>query len=162
MSQMSGMVAADGGSARRDDATLVDLLSAPVRARSLRRCVTAGESIVREGEEGASAFILLSGECDVSVHGDVLSRVMPGEVFGEIACLERGTRTATVKARADSEILEISVDDLRAELRQSPVLLDRFLRAIVYRVRSISRREQRRDETSIDNCDAYWSTCCHL
>jgi CRP-like cAMP-binding protein len=126
---------------------LIDLLSPKVRARSPRRQVRAGDSIVTEGEFGASVFILLDGGCEVSVHGDVLSQVTAGEVFGEIACLEQGTRTATVRAVVDSWVMEITAGDLRAELRRSPMLLDRFLRGMAGRVRDISRREaSARDE----------------
>ena len=91
---------------------LIDLLSSSVRNRSLRRLFAAGEPIVSEGDAGPSAFILLSGFCEVSVHGEVISHVSQGEVFGEIACLEGGTRTASVRAARDSEILEIAADDL--------------------------------------------------
>ena len=79
-----------------------------------------GDTIVREGEPGSSAFILLSGSCDVTVHGDVLGVVSPGELFGDIACLEGGTRTATIRATSTSDVLEIAGDALRVELRRSP------------------------------------------
>jgi serine phosphatase RsbU (regulator of sigma subunit) len=120
---------------------LSDLLSPPLRARALMRRFAAGDSIVVEGEPGSSMFILLEGVCQVSVHGEVLSQVIAGEVFGEIAGLERGTRTATVRAAAESTVLEITATDLQSELRRSPALLDRFLRAMAGRVRAISRRE---------------------
>jgi serine phosphatase RsbU (regulator of sigma subunit) len=66
---------------------------------------------------------------------------MPGELFGDIACLEGGTRTATVRATEPSDVLEIGGDALRLELRRSPALLDRFLSLLAQRVRHISRRE---------------------
>jgi len=120
---------------------LIDLLSPSMRSQSRVRRFAAGETIVREGEPGSSAFILLAGECDVSVHGEVLNRVRPGELFGEIACLEGATRTASVRATVESEVLELSGDSLRAELLQSPVLLESFLRAMAHRTRDISTRE---------------------
>jgi sigma-B regulation protein RsbU (phosphoserine phosphatase) len=97
--------------------------------------------IVREGDPGSSAFILLSGQCEVTVHGEILNVIYPGELFGEIACLELGTRTATVRAAAESDVLELAGDALRSELRRSPALLERLLRAMAHRVRDISRRE---------------------
>jgi len=123
------------------EANLVDLLSPLVRAGSRMRYVGAGEVIVREGEPGGEAFILLSGLCHASVQGEVVNTVRPGELFGEIACLEGATRTATVRATVDSEMLEISGEDLRGELQRSPSILERVLRALAHRVRDISRRE---------------------
>lgn len=148
MGRKSAKPASYGGApADASERKLIDLLSPSVRKRSQTRRFAAGQPIVSEGEAGPSAFILLSGFCEVSVHGEVISHVSQGEVFGEIACLENGTRTASVRAARDSEILEIAADDLRAELRRSPILLDRFLRITMHRVRDISLREtSARDE----------------
>lgn len=120
---------------------LVELLGESVMAHTFRRAFQPGDAIVREGEPGSSAFILLSGSCDVTVHGDVLGAVSPGDLFGDIACLEGGTRTATIRATSTSDVLEIAGEALRVELRRSPALLDRFLRVLAHRVRDISRRE---------------------
>ena len=120
---------------------LIDLLSPSMRSQSRLRRFAAGDLIVGEGEPGTSAFILLAGECEVLVHGEVLNRVRPGELFGEIACLEGATRTASVRAVIDGEVLELGGDALRSELRQSPALLESFLRAMAHRTRDISTRE---------------------
>jgi len=112
-----------------------------MRSQSRIRRFSAGETIIREGEPGSSAFILLSGDCEVIIHGEVLNRVRPGELFGEIACLEGATRTASVRAAADCDVLELAGDALRSELLQSPALLERFLRAMAHRTRDISTRE---------------------
>jgi serine phosphatase RsbU (regulator of sigma subunit) len=130
-----------GAPATPGDSNVVDLLSSPVRAAARTRRFATGEIIVQEAEPGSSAYILLSGRCDVTVHGDILNVVGPGEFFGEIACLEGGTRTATVRAAADCDVLELDGAALRAELGRSPALLERFLRVIAQRVRDISRRE---------------------
>ena len=119
----------------------VDLLGESVRSHTSRRHFPPGDTIVREGEPGSSAFVLLSGSCDVTVHGDVLGVVAPGDLFGDIACLEGGTRTATIRATSSSEVLEIAGEALRVELRRSPALLDRFLRILALRVRNISDRK---------------------
>ena len=130
-----------GAPATPGDSNVVDLLSSPVRAAARTRRFATGEVIVQEGEPGSSAYILLSGRCDVTVHGDILNVVGPGEFFGEIACLEGGTRTATVRAAAECDALELDGAALRAELGQSPALLEKFLRVIAHRLRDISRRE---------------------
>jgi serine phosphatase RsbU (regulator of sigma subunit) len=136
-----GRRAADKGFSAGSESMLIDLLSSSVRARSRIRRYAPGEVIVREGDTGCHAFILLSGLCEVTVHGETLNRIGPGELFGEIACLEMGTRTATVRAAVDSDVLELPAEALRSELRQSPALLEKCLRTIAHRVRDISRRE---------------------
>ena len=120
---------------------LLDLLSPSGRQRCRIRRFAPGDVIVQEGEAGGTAFILVSGRCEVTVHGESLNLIHPGELFGEIACLEAGTRTATVRAVAESDVLELDGDALRSELQRSPALLEKCLRVIAHRVRDISRRE---------------------
>ena len=119
----------------------IDLLSPPVRERCRIRRFAPGDVVVHEGEAGGNAFILVSGRCEVTVHGETLNLIHPGELFGEIACLEAGTRTATVRAAVESEVLELEGDSLRSELQRSPAMLEKCLRMIAHRVRDISRRE---------------------
>lgn len=146
---MPGTKGDDGPAGRIPDAAhqILGLLSVPVPSGSTIRQFAAGDVIVREGEPGSEAYIVLSGSCEVTVHGEVLNHVLPGELFGEVACLGEGTRTATVRAVLDTSVLEMSVHTLRAELHQSPALLDTFLRALAGRLRRMSDREMvARDE----------------
>lgn len=84
------------------------------------RTFAPGEEIVREGELGDTAFIIVEGECEV-VQGSGASRVRlrsmgQGEVFGETALLTAGPRTATVVARTPMSVLVVTRDSLEREL----------------------------------------------
>jgi sulfate permease, SulP family len=63
---------------------------------------TAGEIIFRQGEPGSSLFIVTRGRASVHLAGDDggirLTTFAPGAVFGELAILDRGPRSATVTA----------------------------------------------------------------
>jgi len=84
------------------------------------RTFAPGESIVREGELGDAAFILVEGDCEVvqgSGRGRVRFRLMgPGEVFGETALLTEGPRTATVAALSSVTVLVVTRESLEREL----------------------------------------------
>src|SRR3954454_20224908 len=61
---------------------------------------------MREGEPSHSLFIVSSGRVDVVVEGppEVLLRVLRrGDVVGELALLRAGTRSASARARRDTE-----------------------------------------------------------
>ncbi len=81
-----------------------DLTPAELKALASQfeeRQVEEGDVIVREGEPGDRFFVVAEGEAEV-VQGPEerkLRDLRPGDPFGEIALLEGGIRTATVRAR---------------------------------------------------------------
>lgn len=72
-----------------------------------------GSTALSNGAYGDSMFLLLEGSVDVIAHGESGSKknintILPGDVFGEIAMLLPGPRTADVIATQDIKYLEIS------------------------------------------------------
>jgi CRP-like cAMP-binding protein len=61
----------------------------------------AGETVVKEGSEGAAFFLIVSGEAAVSVRGSERANLAAGDHFGEIALIDEGTRSATITATSD-------------------------------------------------------------
>ena len=75
------------------------------------------EFIVRQGEAGHCAFMILSGRCEAFLEGDDGSnqflRVMEeGDIFGELALLLEGRRTASVRTLETTEVLRIDLSFL--------------------------------------------------
>ena len=75
--------------------------------------VSAGDVVVREGETAETFYVILSGSFDVLVSGVRVRTLEAGQTFGEIGILTTGTRTATVTALTDAELVAVSTDDLR-------------------------------------------------
>jgi MFS family permease len=71
----------------------------------------AGETVVRQHDPGERFYIVTSGELEVSVDGAPVRRLYDGDYFGEIALLRDVPRTATVRARRDSEFLTLARED---------------------------------------------------
>ncbi len=68
-----------------------------------------GHSVVREGEDGDTFYVILEGEAKVvNASGRVVNRLRPGEFFGEISLLDGGPRTATVLADTPMMMLALS------------------------------------------------------
>ncbi|GAB1817169.1 cyclic nucleotide-binding domain-containing protein [Herbidospora sp. RD11066] len=78
--------------------------------RPVVRELKEGEALVRQGEPGASLFLLLDGVVTVDVDGRELGRVGPGAVLGERALLEHGHRTATLTALTPIRVAEAGAD----------------------------------------------------
>jgi serine/threonine-protein kinase len=85
-----------------------------------RTTFKAGTTIVREGERGNTAYIIVTGRCEVRKNLDrtftVLQTLGPGDVFGEMAVLNETTRSATVTAIEDVTALVVSGDQLLREM----------------------------------------------
>ena len=73
---------------------------------------TAGVSLIREGDFGHSVFAIVDGTAEVSVEGAVVRRLGPGDVFGEIAVLSSGRRTASVTSTSAMRLVSFFKRDL--------------------------------------------------
>jgi predicted acylesterase/phospholipase RssA/CRP-like cAMP-binding protein len=85
--------------------------------------VDAGGWIMREGDVANSLFILRSGRVDVIDEGppETLIQVLRrGGVLGELALLGQGCRSASARARRDTELLELDRDAFEALIRDAP------------------------------------------
>jgi NTE family protein len=98
---------------------LLERLSTQVRELS----VPAGDWLLREGEGADSAFVVKSGRLEVLREGppeSLINVLRRGEVFGELALLADGVRSASVRARRDSDVLELDRRDFEALIREAP------------------------------------------
>mgnify|MGYP003398440946 CR=1 FL=1 len=94
------------------------LLDSKLRAAFLRD-VPAGARVVTTGEKATGASFILSGEAAAGVpepDGGYrgLSRMGPGDFFGEIAALTGSSRTADVVAVESTSFIEVPAGALRA------------------------------------------------
>ena len=69
--------------------------------------VPAGSWLIREGDPAGSAYVLRSGRLEVQVGDQVVRELGPGAVLGELALLTGEARSAGVRARRDSTLLEV-------------------------------------------------------
>jgi small-conductance mechanosensitive channel/CRP-like cAMP-binding protein len=89
-----------------------------------------GERVIREGAEGDSMFVLLSGTAEVSIskNGASISvaTLKAPDCFGEMSLLTGEHRTATVRAQTDCQVMEIGKPVMAELLRASPDCLERL------------------------------------
>ena len=80
-------------------------------ASSLTRVsVPAGESVFRQGDHGDRFYIVDSGEIEIEIDGREANVLGPGEHFGEIALLRDIPRTATARARKETQLYVLERD----------------------------------------------------
>jgi signal transduction histidine kinase len=110
------------------------------RLRGVTRELTfaANQVIFKEGDAGNGVFFVKEGLVQIQAvvgHGELkaLSRIPPGELFGEMAVLDNQPRSASAMAEEPTTVYFIS----RTELDE---LLDRTPRLAAVLVREVSRR----------------------
>ena len=69
-----------------------------------------GAAVVSQGERGDRYYVVDEGELDVRVDGDLVTRLTPGEGFGELALLHDAPRAATVVAQGAVRVLALDRD----------------------------------------------------
>ena len=84
--------------------------------------IEEGAMLVEEGDFGFAAFAITSGTADVVRDGTVLRTLGTGDVFGEIAVLSGGRRTATVVATSQMKLVTVLNRDMWRLEREHPDL----------------------------------------
>lgn len=98
-----------------------------------------GTVIAREGERGIGLFLILEGQCNVSIGGKTKARLGPGDFFGEVALLDGGPRTATVTATTLVRLVGITGWVFRGLLMEHPSIALRTLESVAGRLRAVSK-----------------------
>jgi MFS superfamily sulfate permease-like transporter len=99
-----------------------------------RRDAQAGSTIFSEGDPGSHLFLVTRGRASVhlvSNDRDIrLATFAPGTVFGELAILDRGPRSATVTADDALTVFALGADDFRALQAKEPDIAVKILSAL--------------------------------
>ena len=125
----------------------LDALVPHVRLRVYGR----GETVVRQGEEGDSLFINLSGNLEVFVDGQTVGSLSGGDFFGEMSLLTGEKRRATVTAVDEVRLIELSKEAIGPIIRSHPSVLEGLSSALGDRLQKILTAQQVRkvvDEAS--------------
>jgi serine/threonine-protein kinase len=106
-----------------------------------RRTFEAGSFILREGEEGDAAYIVVTGKCEIQKDlpngPEILQTVGPGAVFGEMAILDAGPRTASVVAVEDTDVLVVTSAVLEQEMAALKPWMATLMKSLAARFRNI-------------------------
>jgi flavin reductase (DIM6/NTAB) family NADH-FMN oxidoreductase RutF len=95
----------------------------------------AGDTVIRQGERGADAFVILSGHALVVRDGREVARLGAGQFFGEVAMLDGRPRTSDVVAESRLRCIALSRETVKRALRAEPDLAWRVLEVLAGRIR---------------------------
>ncbi len=97
----------------------------------------SGRVLMRQGDTGLEALVIVTGRATVERDGSVITDVGPGAVLGEMALLSSRPRNATVTVTTDGQMLVLGRREFQALMDEMPsvrsqvmeCLADRLLRS---------------------------------
>jgi hypothetical protein len=104
------------------------------------RHIEAGDTVFEQGEEGDAFYVVVQGSIAISRGGTHLAALGPREGFGEMALLDRDTRSATATAAEDTTLLRLDRDSFDRVVEQNPVIARGIYRVLTERLRNTLAR----------------------
>jgi len=101
-----------------------------------QRRFAAGDTVVKEGADGAAFFLIESGEATVSVKGVDRAGLGPGDHFGEIALIDEGVRSATITATTDLLCYGLTLWEFRPLVLENGVIGWKLLQSLSKKLRT--------------------------
>jgi len=105
----------------------------------------AGEQILSYDDPSTDVFFLASGKVRVIIYSAegkavVFTGLKPGDIFGEIAAIDRRARSASVEGMEPSTIASLTASQFQSLLIEEPTVAVATLRHVVAEVRRLSER----------------------
>jgi signal transduction histidine kinase len=116
-----------------------------LRQVARERSYGMGETIFKQGDPGDGIYIVKSGEVHIAVatpSGElrIISKLPPGELFGEMAVIDSDPRSATAVAGDTTTVYFVSRPDLLNMLNRAPQMTISLVREISRRLRDFNRQ----------------------
>jgi CRP/FNR family cyclic AMP-dependent transcriptional regulator len=111
-----------------------------------RQIIPADTMIFQEGDIAHCAYLLKSGQVDISVYQNgkhiLLTTIKPNQLFGELALLDNEPRSATAIAKQASEVIVVKPEDLKRHVDSLDEFMKYWILYLTDRIRDLSKRVQ--------------------
>jgi len=101
-----------------------------------------GEVIMRQGDTGDTMFVIQDGQAEIVQEKDGkevrLRTAGSGEILGEMAIIDRETRSATVRALGEVRVLTVDKRTFLQRISEDPSMAFRMLQDLSNRIRELS------------------------
>jgi CRP/FNR family transcriptional regulator, cyclic AMP receptor protein len=110
--------------------------------KSESRSFRAGQPIFSQGDAGDTMYVVVEGSVDLLVNDQLVERLAPGGVLGEMALLESAPRSATAMARTDCKLVPVNQQRFSLLVQQTPDFALEIMRVMAGRLRVMDSRLQ--------------------
>lgn len=95
----------------------------------------AGQTIFSKGDHGDVMYAVQAGEVEIILDGVVIDAHGPGGIFGEMALIDAGPRSASAVARTDCKVVAITPQRFEFLVQQTPRFATNVMKVMVERLR---------------------------
>jgi CRP-like cAMP-binding protein len=110
------------------------------------RTYADGEIVFREGSAGEHMYVVLEGAVRIRKEGDLVNTVLgefgPGEMFGELALVEKKPHSATAIAAGRTKVLMHDRETFQTALLEDPELALDVIGSLAARLRDTTEKLQ--------------------
>ncbi len=99
----------------------------------------SNHAMFRQGEEGRSLYVVISGRIRIHVDDRQLAVFSKGESFGEMAIFDTQPRSATATTLEPSECLELTQEQLYDAVEETPEISLNIIRVLSRRIRNLNQ-----------------------
>ena len=94
--------------------------------------------IFAEGCPAEYLYVILSGEVELSLRGEVLEVEKTGGIIGEMALFESSTRSSTATALTDVELARMDREQLTGMMKESSEFSQLLMAMLANRLRAVN------------------------
>ncbi|WP_410510508.1 Crp/Fnr family transcriptional regulator [Nodosilinea sp. E11] len=96
-------------------------------------------TIITEGQEGRSMYIVVSGRVSVHIGGQEVAQLKPGECFGEMSVFDAEPRSASVTTLDSCNCLVLTQQQLYDAIDETPGIAVNVIRLLSRRIRELNQ-----------------------
>lgn len=98
----------------------------------------ANSTIFAEGTPGDAMYVVLDGEVELRVRGEVLEVAGPGDIVGEMALIDAKPRSATARAISDCRLASVDERRFLYMVHETPLFALHVMRVLADRLRRMN------------------------
>ena len=98
-----------------------------------------GETIFKEGETAKELYVIQSGQVEIHLGNRLLATLETNDIFGEMALIDSGPRSATAIAKTDVVLVPISKKDFLLLVSRAPTFALDIMSMMARRLRAANK-----------------------
>jgi CRP-like cAMP-binding protein len=98
----------------------------------------AGDPIFHEGDSGDSMYVILEGEVEISMGGELIETLSTGSPFGELVLIDQTPRLVTAIAKTHTVLATIPLERFLYLIEETPYFAVQVMKVMAERLRTLS------------------------